>query len=85
MAEMLNKSHVQFIRKVKQLTGRKPVDLLKTFRLQRAKQLLEQEKISVSEISYMVGYDLPNSFTRAFKKEFGVSPSEYLERKEVAE
>jgi signal transduction histidine kinase/DNA-binding response OmpR family regulator len=85
MAEMLNKSHVQFIRKVKQLTGKKPIDLLKSFRLQRARQLLEQDKISVSEIAYMVGYDLPNSFSRAFKKEFGMSPSEFLERKEVAE
>lgn len=78
MAGMLNHSHVQFIRKAKQLTGKRPIDLLTVFRLQRAKQLLDQEKLTISEISYMVGYNLPNSFSRAFRKEFGISPSEYL-------
>lgn len=81
MCEMANMSHMHFIRKVKQLTGKKPIDLLKSFRLTRAKQLLEQDKINVSEIGYMVGYDLPNSFTRAFKNEFGVSPTKFLSKK----
>lgn len=79
MCEMVNMSHMHFIRKVKQLTGKKPKELLKTFRLTRAKQLLEQNKISVSEVSYMVGYDLPNSFTRAFKNEFGISPTQFAQ------
>ncbi|MBK8877013.1 MAG: response regulator [Haliscomenobacter sp.] len=79
MCEMVHLSHMHFIRKVKQLTGKKPIDLLKSFRLQRAKELLKQNKLNVAEIAYMVGYDLPNSFSRAFKKEFGLTPSEYLE------
>lgn len=79
MCEMLHLSHMHFIRKVKQLTGQKPIDLLKSFRLKRAKDLLKQNKLTVSEIAYKVGYDLPNSFSRAFKKEFGISPTEYVE------
>ncbi|MFT7155445.1 MAG: signal transduction histidine kinase/DNA-binding response OmpR family regulator [Parvicella sp.] len=78
MCEMANMSHMHFIRKVKQLTGKKPIDLLKSFRLSRAKQLLEQNKINISEVGYMVGYDLPNSFTRAFKNEYGMSPSNFI-------
>ncbi len=78
MADMLHKSHVQFIRIVKELTGKKPVDLLKSFRMERAKMLLDQNKVNISEIAWMVGYDVPNSFSRAFKKEFGISPTEYL-------
>ena len=78
LCDMVNLSHMHFIRKVKQLTGKKPIDLLKSFRLQRAKQLLEQDKLNISEIAYMVGYDLPNSFSRAFKKEFGISPTEFV-------
>lgn len=78
MCEMVNMSHMHFIRKVKQLTGRKPVDILKSFRLTRAKQILSQGKINVSQVGYMVGYDLPNSFTRAFKKEYGLSPTQFV-------
>lgn len=84
MCKMVHLSHMHFIRKVKQLTGKKPIDLLKSFRLKRAKDLLRQNKLSISEIAYKVGYDLPNSFSRAFKKEFGMSPKEFVAR-ELAE
>ncbi|UXP30893.1 response regulator [Reichenbachiella agarivorans] len=83
MCEMVNMSHMHFIRKVKQLTGKKPVDLLKSFRLTRAKQLLSQNKINVSQVGYMVGYDLPNSFTRAFKNEFGISPTQFVQNPDL--
>ena len=79
MCKGLYLSHMHFIRKVKQLTGKKPIDLLKSFRLKRAKDLLSQNKLTISEIAYKVGYDLPNSFSRAFKKEFGISPKEFME------
>ena len=85
MCKMVHLSHMHFIRKVKQLTGKKPVDLLKTFRLKRAKDLLLQNKLSISEIAYMVGYDLPNSFSRTFKKEFGLSPKEFVARELAAQ
>lgn len=78
MCSMVHMSHMHFIRKVKQLTGKKPIDLLKSFRLKRAKDLLCQNKLTVAEIAYKVGYDMPNSFSRAFKKEFGIRPSEYV-------
>jgi AraC-like DNA-binding protein len=71
-------SHMHFIRKVKQLTGKKPIDLLKSYRLKRAKDLLGQNNLTVAEIAYKIGYDMPNSFSRAFKKEFGISPSAYV-------
>jgi DNA-binding response OmpR family regulator len=80
MCKMVHLSHMHFIRKVKQLTGKKPIDLLKSFRLKRAKDLLAQNNISISEVAYKVGYDLPNSFSRAFKKEFGMSPKEFVTR-----
>ncbi|MBR9919393.1 MAG: response regulator [Bacteroidetes bacterium] len=85
MCEMVNLSHMHFIRKVKQLTGKKPNDLLKSFRLRRAKDLLSQNKLTVSEVAYKVGYDLPNSFSRAFKREYGLSPTEFLEETGVKE
>jgi len=74
----LSRSH--FSRKIKQLTGLSPIELLTSFRLKRAAKLLIQGKISISEISYMVGFEHPNSLSRAFRKEFGMSPSAYVEQ-----
>ncbi|HPR59672.1 MAG TPA: ATP-binding protein [Prolixibacteraceae bacterium] len=73
---LLSRSH--FSRKVKQITNLTPKQLLDTFRLKRACALLEQNKLSVSEIAYMVGFDHPNSFSRTFKKYYNVSPSEWM-------
>jgi len=79
MCEMVHLSHMHFIRKVRQLTGKTPSDLLKSFRMKRAKDLLAQQKINISEVAYQVGYDLPNSFSRVFRQEFGMTPTEYVE------
>ncbi|GJM36606.1 MAG: hypothetical protein DHS20C18_56070 [Saprospiraceae bacterium] len=78
MCKMVHLSHMHFIRKVKQLTGKKPIDLLKSFRMKKAKELLAQQKLTVAEVAYKVGFDLPNSFSRAFKKEFNITPTEYV-------
>lgn len=78
MCQAMHLSHMHFIRKVKQLTGKKPIALLKSFRMKKAKELLAQKKCTIAEVAYRVGFDLPNSFSRSFKKEFDVSPSEYL-------
>ena len=79
MAKEMCISHASFILKVRGLTGQKPHNLLKSYRLKRAKQLLRQKEISVSEVAYSVGYDNPSSFTRAFKAMYKQSPSEYMD------
>lgn len=78
MCKIAYLSHMHFIRKIKQLTGKKPIDLLKSYRMKKAKEMLAQKKLSIAEISYKVGFDLPNSFSRAFKKEFNISPTQYI-------
>jgi AraC-like DNA-binding protein len=75
----LSRSH--FSRKIKQITSFSPIELLTSFRLKRAAQLIVQKKLPISEIAYLVGFDHPNSLSRAFKKQFGVSPTEYLNNK----
>ncbi|NWJ50682.1 MAG: response regulator [Bacteroidetes bacterium] len=74
----LSRSH--FSRKIKQLTGLPPIELLTTFRLKQAAKIIAKDKISISEVAYMVGFEHPNSLSRAFKKEYGMSPSEYAEK-----
>lgn len=70
-------SRFHFSRKIKQLTGLTPKEILDSFRLKRAEQILQQNKLSISEIAYMVGFDHPNTFTRAFKKYYNITPSEF--------
>lgn len=78
MSQLFNLSRFHFSRKIKQLTGLNPKEIIDSFRLKRAGQILLQQKISVSEVAYMVGFDHPNSFTRAFRKYFEMTPTEYI-------
>lgn len=50
---------------------------VKSRRIQRAKELLREGKMNISEIAWEVGYKHPTHFTAAFKKETGVSPKEF--------
>jgi signal transduction histidine kinase/DNA-binding response OmpR family regulator/ligand-binding sensor domain-containing protein len=78
MSQLFCLSRFHFSRKIKQLTGLNPKEIIDSFRLKRAGQILLQQKISISEVAYMVGFDHPNSFTRAFKKHHSMSPTEYI-------
>jgi AraC-like DNA-binding protein len=70
-------SRVALYRKLLALTGKSPLDFIKTIRLKRAAQLLEKSQFTISEIAYEVGFNNPKYFARTFRKEFGILPSEY--------
>lgn len=72
-------SRANLYRKIKALTNFAPNELLKNYRLRAAVKLLLENKYSVSEISYMVGFGTPAYFSNCFKKTYQHSPSEYLE------
>ena len=72
----LGLSRVQLYRKVKALTGLSPVELLRTARLQKGRELLQTTDKNVSEVAYEVGFTAPSYFTKCFKDEFGISPSD---------
>jgi AraC-like DNA-binding protein len=77
-------SKFHFIRTFKGIYGRTPHQYLTHVRIERAKELLEQE-VSVTEACFAVGFDSLGSFTSLFKRRAGATPSEYqrqqLERK----
>lgn len=64
-------------KKLMAITGKGPSEFIRTIRMKRARQLLEQSQLQISEIAYSVGYSSPKVFSRNFKTEFGVLPSEY--------
>lgn len=72
----LGLSRVQLYRKVKALTGMSPVELLRTARLRKGKELLETTGKNVSEVAYEVGFTAPSYFTKCFKDEYGINPSD---------
>ena len=76
IGEEMGMSRVQLYRKVKQLSGMTPVELLRKSRLARGKQLLEASDKSVSEIAYDTGFSAPSYFAKCFKDEYGISPGE---------
>ena len=63
--------------KILSLTGKAPLEFIRSIRLKRAAQLLEKSGMSVSEIAYEVGFNNPKNFTKYFKEEFKVLPSQY--------
>lgn len=71
-------SRVTLYRKIQSLTGKSPLDFIRSIRLKRAVQLLDKSGMSVSEVAYQVGFNDPKIFRRIFKEEFKITPSEYL-------
>ncbi|SEP45526.1 hybrid sensor histidine kinase/response regulator transcription factor [Niastella yeongjuensis] len=80
LSRALHMSRVALYKKLLALTGKSPLDFIKTIRLKRAAQLLEKSQFTISEIAYEVGFNNPKYFARTFKKEFGLLPSAYAEQ-----
>lgn len=68
-------SRVQLYRKVKALTGKSPVEIIREERLRRGHQLLSDSSLTISEIAYRVGFSSPSYFAKCYKDMFGKSPT----------
>ena len=83
--EMLTKevgiSRAQLHRKMKEMTGLPVSEFIRNIRLEQAVRLLEEQKINVTQVAYAVGFSNLAHFSTVFRKQFGVSPSEYVEQK----
>jgi CheY-like chemotaxis protein/nitrogen-specific signal transduction histidine kinase/methylphosphotriester-DNA--protein-cysteine methyltransferase len=77
LASSVHMSVSQLNRKLGALIDQPGGQLIRSMRLQRAADLLKQDAATIVEICYQVGFSEQSTFTRAFKKQFGVSPREY--------
>lgn len=66
--------------KIKSAVGMTPVDFVRHIRIMRATELLQQTNDTLTTIAYSVGFSDPKYFSKVFKKEIGIIPSEYRER-----
>jgi signal transduction histidine kinase/ligand-binding sensor domain-containing protein/DNA-binding response OmpR family regulator len=79
LSKEMNMSRVGLYKKMLLLTGQSPVAFIRTIRLKRAVQLMENSDMHIAEIAYEVGFNNPKYFTKSFKSEFGYLPSIYLQ------
>jgi signal transduction histidine kinase/ligand-binding sensor domain-containing protein/DNA-binding response OmpR family regulator len=73
-------SRTQLYRKLKALTGQSANEFIRVIRLKRAAQLLEQNQLTIAEVTYEVGFTDLKYFRECFKKLFGVTPSEFVQK-----
>lgn len=77
LAQDLCMERTGLYKKLTALTDTTPVAFIRSIRLRRAAALLQEGKLTVNEIAERTGFSSPSYFTKCFKKEFGVLPSEY--------
>jgi AraC-like DNA-binding protein len=75
----LSMSRSQLFRKYKAITGSSPSDLIRSLRLNRALEIMKENNVSIKEVAYQSGFSGPSYFITCFKKQFGKTPTEYLE------
>lgn len=68
-------------RKIKSMTGLTPLDFIHNIKMKRACMMLLNQQMNISEVAYAVGFSNPKYFSKRFKDEFGVTPSEFQARK----
>lgn len=72
----LGMSRSQLHRKLKALIGQGPNQFIRSFRLNRAHDLLKVNAATAAEVAYSVGFSSPSYFTKCFHEQFGYTPSE---------
>lgn len=74
-------SRAQLLRRLKSITGNSPGYYIKTFRLEKAKELLETKDVTVSEAASQTGFNSPSNFTKVFSEKYGITPSQFQRTK----
>jgi DNA-binding response OmpR family regulator len=69
-----------FYKELRSITGRTPIEYIRKIRMEKAAEYFKNTDMNISEIAYKVGYNSPHFFTVQFKREFGVTPSVYIEK-----
>ena len=71
-----------FFKKLKSLTGLSPVEFIREVRINRAARLIASGGYTIAQVSYMVGINDPRYFSKCFKQQMGMTPTEYRDRRQ---
>ena len=80
IAQAVGMSRSVLYSKIKQTVGMTPIDFVRHIRIMKATEMLQDTDESLSNIAYNVGFSDPKYFSKVFKREMGIIPSEYRER-----
>ena len=78
LSDEVGLSRAQLHRKMKELTGLTTSEFIRNIRLEQAITLLKEGKINITQVAYAVGYNNQTHFSTVFKRQYGMTPSEYL-------
>ncbi len=84
LSRLMNMSRPTLYRKIKGLSDLTPNELIIASRLKKAAELLSANNYRISEVAMMVGYSVQSNFSRDFHKQFGISPSHFLEQLKIS-
>jgi len=79
LADMMATNRSHFQRKIKAMIGLSPSELIRTIRLEKAKELLIAKKGNITEVAYQTGFSSQSYFTKCFTQHFGSSPTQMLQ------
>ncbi|MEZ4747006.1 MAG: ATP-binding protein [Calditrichia bacterium] len=77
LSDDIGMSRAQLHRKLRAIANQSPSEFIRSFRLQRAAELIKQDAGNIAEIAYMVGFNSQAYFTRCFQEQFGCSPRDF--------
>ena len=78
--EELGVSRTVLYKKIKAWTDLTPNEFVHHIRLKKGAQLLEQGKMNISQISYMLGFKNPKYFSKCFRSKYGITPTNYIKK-----
>jgi signal transduction histidine kinase/ligand-binding sensor domain-containing protein/DNA-binding response OmpR family regulator len=81
LSHELGISRAHLYKKIHSLTGKSPLEFIRSIRLQHAAQLLERSQLTVAEVAYKIGFNNPKYFAKYFKDEYHMLPSVYAAQK----
>ncbi len=85
LTQEVGMSRTHLHRRIKSMTGLTPSDFIRSIRLRQAAELLKNKDLTITQVAYSVGFSSQTHFSNAFKKMYGLSPTEYKEENEKSE
>ena len=78
LSGIMNMSKATLYRKIKGLSDLTPNELINLSRLKKAAELLSGGNYKINEVAYMIGYSMPTNFSRDFQRQFGITPTNFI-------
>ncbi|PQA59563.1 hybrid sensor histidine kinase/response regulator transcription factor [Siphonobacter curvatus] len=80
LSSHLSMSRASLYNRLLEFTGMTPVEYIRSIKLERAALLLHKSDMNIAEVAYEIGFANPNYFTKVFKAQFNMTPSEYIQK-----